>query len=123
MALTVTAINAAKPRAKPYKLTDGKGLYLLAMPTGGRLWRMSYRFAGRQKTLSFGNYPDVTLAKAREKRNAARESLADGLHPAEVRKARVREAKAKAEETFSAVGEEWFGRLVLEGRAPRVRTR
>lgn len=120
MALTVTAINAAKPRAKPYKLTDGKGLYLLAMPTGGRLWRMSYRFAGRQKTLSFGNYPDVTLAKAREKRNAARESLADGLHPAEVRKARVREAKAKAEETFSAVGEEWFGRLVLEGRAPKT---
>lgn len=118
MALTVTAINAAKPRAKPYKLADGLGLYILIAPTGGRLWRMNYRFLGQQKTLSFGNYPDVSLAKAREKRSAAREALADGRDPFEVRKANVREAKAKLEETFKAIAVEWLSRLELEGRAP-----
>lgn len=118
MALTVTAINAAKPRAKPYKLADGLGLYILIAPTGGRLWRMNYRFLGQQKTLSFGSYPDVSLAKAREKRSAAREALADGRDPFEVRKANVREAKAKLEETFKAIAGEWLSRLEIEGRAP-----
>ncbi|CAN5276015.1 integrase arm-type DNA-binding domain-containing protein [soil metagenome] len=118
MALTVTAINAAKPRAKPYKLADGLGLYILIAPTGGRLWRMNYRFLGQQKTLSFGSYPDVSLAKAREKRSAAREALADGRDPFEVRKANVREAKAKLEETFKAIAVEWLSRLEIEGRAP-----
>ncbi|CAH0356251.1 integrase arm-type DNA-binding domain-containing protein [Sphingobium sp. CECT 9361] len=118
MALTVTAINAAKPRTKPYKLADGLGLYILIAPTGGRLWRMNYRFLGQQKTLSFGSYPDVSLAKAREKRSAAREALADGRDPFEVRKANVREAKAKLEETFKAIAVEWLSRLEIEGRAP-----
>lgn len=86
MALTVTAINAAKSRDKPYKLADGLGLYLLVAPTGGRLWRMNYRFLGQQKTLSLGTYPEVSLAKARERRAAAREALADGQDPIEVRK-------------------------------------
>jgi integrase len=120
MSLTATAINAAKPRERPYKLTDGLGLYLQVMPTGGRLWRMNYRFAGQQRTLSFGSYPEVSLAKAREKRAAAREALADGLDPIEVKKARIREAKAKSEETFKAIGEEWYERLVMEGRAPKT---
>jgi integrase len=117
MALTVTAINAVKSRDKPYKLTDGLGLYLLVAPTGGRLWRMNYRFLGQQKTLSLGSYPEVSLAKAREKRTAAREALADGLDPTEVRKAKVREAKAKSEETFKAIADEWLARLEIEGRA------
>jgi len=120
MALTVTAINAAKARDKAYKLADSLGLYLLVAPSGGRLWRMNYRFLGRQKTLSFGNYPDVSLAKAREKRSEAREALADGRDPAEVRKEKVREQRAKAEETFRAIADEWFSRLALEGRAPKT---
>ncbi|SLK12183.1 tyrosine-type recombinase/integrase [Novosphingobium mathurense] len=120
MALTVTAINAAKPRDKAYKLADSLGLYLLVAPSGGRLWRMNYRFLGRQKTLSFGNYPDVSLAKAREKRSEAREALADGRDPTEVRKEKIREQRAKAEETFQAIADEWFGRLELEGRAPKT---
>ena len=95
MALTVTAINAAKSKDKSYKLTDGLGLYLLVKETGGRLWRMNYSFLGKQKTLSFGSYPEVSLAKAREKRTAAREAQADGQDPAEVRKAKVREANQK----------------------------
>ena len=120
MALTVTAINAAKSKDKPYKLTDGLGLYLLVKETGGRLWRMNYSFLGKQKTLSFGSYPEVSLAKAREKRTAAREALADGQDPAEVRKAKVREAKAKSEETFKAIADEWLTRLEIEGRAPET---
>jgi integrase len=120
MALTVTAINAAKSKDKPYKLTDGLGLYLLVKETGGRLWRMNYSFLGKQKTLSFGSYPEVSLAKAREKRTAAREALADGQDPAEVRKVKVREAKAKSEETFKAIANEWLARLEIEGRAPKT---
>ena len=120
MALTVTAINAAKSKDKPYKLTDGLGLYLLVKENGGRLWRMNYSFLGKQKTLSFGSYPEVSLAKAREKRTAAREALADGQDPAEVRKAKVREAKAKSEETFKAIADEWLARLEIEGRAPKT---
>ena len=120
MPLTSTAINAAKPKAKAYKLSDGLGLYLLISPAGGRLWRMNYRFLGQQKTLSFGSYPDVSLAKAREKRSTARESLADGLDPSEVQKAEVREAKAKSEETFKAIADEWLQRLEIEGRAPKT---
>jgi integrase len=120
MALTVTAINAAKPRDKAYKLADSLGLYLLVAPSGGRLWRMNYRFLGRQKTLSFGNYPDVSLARAREKRADVRRILADGIDPLEARKAKVREAKAKSEETFKAIADEWFDRLELEGRAKKT---
>ncbi|HEX7857376.1 MAG TPA: integrase arm-type DNA-binding domain-containing protein [Sphingobium sp.] len=120
MALTVTAINAAKPKDKPYKLTDGLGLYLLITDKGGRLWRLNYSFLGKQKTLALGSYPDVSLAKARERRSVAREALAEGLDPAEVRKAKAREAKAKSEETFKIIGEEWVERLVLQGRAKKT---
>lgn len=81
---------------------------------------MNYSFLGKQKTLSFGSYPDVSLAKAREKRSAAREAMADGLDPAEVRNAKIREVKAKSEETFKAIADEWFSRLAIEGRAPKT---
>lgn len=120
MALTVTAINAAKPRVTAYKLADGLGLYLLITPAGGRLWRMNYRYLGHQGTLSFGSYPEVSLAKAREKRSVAREALADGVDPLEARKAKIREAKARSEESFRAIGEEWVARIELEGRAKKT---
>lgn len=120
MPLTFTAINAAKPKAKPYKLTDEKGLYLLVMPTGGRLWRMNYRFDKKQKTIAFGSYPDLSLAKARELRGVAREALALGRDPAEDRKAKEREAKAKQDETFKIISDEWLERLSREGRAPKT---
>ncbi len=67
MALTDLAIRNAKPWAKPQKLSDGGNLYLLVTPAGGRLWRLNYRFLGKQKTLSLGAYPDVTLSMARER--------------------------------------------------------
>jgi hypothetical protein len=68
MALTDTAIRAAKPRYRLYKLADSGGLYLAVSPTGGRLWRLKYRLGGREKILSIGAYPAVSLALAREKR-------------------------------------------------------
>jgi len=102
--LTDTAIRNAKPKAKPYKLTDERGLYLLLMPSGGKLWRFKYRLMGKEKLLSLGVYPDVSLARAREKRDEARRLLADGIDPSAKRKA---EKLAKAD-TFRAVAEEFL---------------
>lgn len=70
--LTDTAIRNAKPRNKPYKLTDGNGLYLLINPNGSRWWRFKYRMDGKEKLLSVGVYPDVNLKKARDKRDETR---------------------------------------------------
>ena len=83
MGLTAVAIKAAKGRAKPYKLTDSDGLHLLVVPSGGRYWRINYRFLGKQKTLALGVWPDVALADARAKRDAARRLLAKGCDPAQ----------------------------------------
>ena len=69
--LTVTAINQAKSKDKPYKLVDEKGLYLLIQSSGSKLWRMDYRFNNKRKTLAFGAYPDLSLAEARSKRDKA----------------------------------------------------
>ncbi len=70
--LTETAIRHAKPKEKPYKLFDERGLFMLVAPTGGRLWRFRYRHGGKEKLLALGAYPDVPLRRAREKRDAAR---------------------------------------------------
>ena len=86
MALTDTFIKAAKPRQKNWKLADEKGLYLLITPAGGKLWKVKFRHLGKEKKLSLGAYPDVSLAKARKLRDAAREQLAEGLDPALDRK-------------------------------------
>lgn len=123
MALSALAINAAKPKDKPYKLTDELGLYLLVMPTGGRLWRFNYRFDGKQRTLAFGSYPDLSLAKARNMRTAAREALAEGRDPAEVRKEEQREAKARSQDTFQAISEEWLNKLERDGRSAATMTK
>lgn len=74
MALTDIKVKTAKPKEKPYKLADGGGMYLLINTNGSKYWRMKYRFAGKEKMLSIGVYPDVTLADAREKRSEARKS-------------------------------------------------
>ncbi|HVZ05381.1 Arm DNA-binding domain-containing protein, partial [Hyphomicrobium sp.] len=75
MPLTDTAVRNAKPLAKPYKLSDGGGLHLLIQTNGAKLWRLAYRFAGKQKTLALGGYPDVSLQKARKGRDDARQLL------------------------------------------------
>ena len=75
MPLTDVAIRSAKPKGKPLKLFDSGGLHLLVTPTGGKWWRWKYRVGGKEKGLSFGVYPDVTLKMAREKRDNARQQL------------------------------------------------
>ncbi|WP_338150094.1 Arm DNA-binding domain-containing protein [Burkholderia multivorans] len=84
--LTETDIAAAPPHEKPYRLTDGDGLYLEITPSGGKYWRFKYRFAGKQKVLALGVYPNVTPAEARNQRDAARALLAAGVDPSEARK-------------------------------------
>jgi len=101
----------AKPREKPYKISDERGLYLLVIPSGGKSWRMNYRVDGKQKTLSLGLYPEVSLAQARKKREDARKMLAEGLDPMAERAA-VKAAKtAKETHTFEVIAKEWLDTL------------
>lgn len=85
--LTDTELRRSKPRESAYRLTDGRGLYLMVTPAGGKLWRYKYRFGGSEKLMSFGQYPDVSLVQAREHHAAARSLLAAGVDPMEQRKA------------------------------------
>ena len=111
MALTDTAIRKAKNAdQKPYKLPDEKGLLLLVTPAGGKLWRFNYRFGGKQKTLALGNYPDVPLARAREKRDEARRLLADDIDPSELRKATKAMRADLAANTLEVIGREWYAK-------------
>jgi hypothetical protein len=81
MPLSDVAVRAAKPQPKPVKLSDDGGLQLLVTPTGGKLWRLAYRFDGKQKQLALGAYPAVGLADARKARDAAKATLAAGIGP------------------------------------------
>jgi integrase len=108
MRLTDVRVRNAKPRAKPYKLSDGGGMYLLVKPDGGRYWRLDYRFAGKRLTLSIGVYPTVTLSQARASREEARRLLAQDINPSAAKKARKRTAKIASENTFEAIAREWI---------------
>ncbi|MDE1902120.1 MAG: integrase arm-type DNA-binding domain-containing protein [Alphaproteobacteria bacterium] len=108
MPLTDTAIRKAKPKSKPYKLSDSKGLYLLVTPNGGKWWRFRYRYAGKEKLLSLGTYPDVALKVARDRRDQERRKLADRIDPAINRKA-VKDAwLGNQANTFEIVAREWL---------------
>jgi hypothetical protein len=87
MALSNAAVRSTKPRQKPFKRADDRGLYLLVQTNGSRLWRMNYSFAGRQRTAAFGIYPDISLSEAREARDAAKKKLRAGIDPGAVIKA------------------------------------
>ena len=115
--LSDRAIRTSKPREKPFKLYDSSGLHVLVQPSGSKLWRLKYRFAGREKLISFGSYPEVTLATAREKRDDARRQLTSGRDPSAQRKLdRIVEAKA-AQNTFGAVAAEHLDNMVANGLA------
>ena len=105
--LTVRAIEALKPKGKPYKAADGEGLYVEVSPAGGKLWRLKYRFGGKEKRLSFGPWPDITVEAAREKATDARAALRDGKDPARGHRA----ARGGIEgETMDALAAAWAAR-------------
>ncbi len=110
MPLTDTAIRNAKPADKPIKLFDERGLFLLVAPSGGKWWRFRYRFDRKHKSLSMGVYPDVPLARAREKRDEARRLLADGIDPGENRKVQKAAKFERAANSFEVVAREWFAK-------------
>src|SRR3979490_3121780 len=105
--LTDSAIKVAKPKDKPYKLTDGQGLYLEVMPTGSKLWRLKYRHSGKEKRLALGAYPAVPLQGARKKRDEARELLSEGTDPGEQKKADKQAQKVEGL-TFETLAREWY---------------
>ncbi|WP_334034918.1 tyrosine-type recombinase/integrase [Burkholderia cepacia] len=108
MPLTDTAIRNAKPADKPVRLFDGGGLYLEIAPSGGKWWRLKYRFGGKEKRYSLGVYPEVTLATARKKRDEAREKLAAGIDPGEAKKAEKRASLLAAANSFEVVARGWM---------------
>lgn len=108
MALSDTKLRTLKPTDKPYKVTDEKGLFLLVTPAGGKLWRLKYRFFNKEKLLSFGAYPDVSLADAREARDEARKVIAAGGDPSELRKAAKEGRAEKAANSFEVVARAWL---------------
>lgn len=110
MPLTDTAIRNAKPAAKPAKLFDERGLFLIVTPAGGKWWRFRYKFDSKEKLLSLGVYPDVGLKDARERRDAARKLLADGIDPGENRKAQKATKQDRAANSFEVIAREWYAK-------------
>src|ERR1700687_4498414 len=131
MPLTDAAVRSAKPKDRPYKLADSRGLYLLVNPNGSKWWRLKYRFGGKEKLLSLGVYPEVSLRAARAKRDGdpslkpdgtpraktdepkfigARELLAMGIDPSANRQAQKAAIFSRTENTFEIVAREWFAK-------------
>jgi len=110
--LTEVKVRTAKPRENPYKIFDGGGLFLLVTPSGGKLWHFKYRFNRKEKKLSFGMYPEVSLIDARQRRDEARKQLANGIDPGILRKTRKQAVVAETE-TFEAIAGEWHTKFRL----------
>lgn len=105
-AMSDIQVRKAKPADKQYTLFDGGGLFLVVTPSGGKLWRMKYRFEGRARLLSFGTYPEISLLIARQKRDEAKRQIAIGIDPGAVKKAQ-KEAHTVETETFEVIAREW----------------
>jgi len=114
MALTATQVKQAKPKEKAYKLSDGAGLFLLINPKGAKYWRYKYRYAGKEKALALGVYPEVSLKQAREKHQEARLKLSQGIDPSEIRKVEKLTRHLASAESFEAIATEWFNQLMPE---------
>ncbi len=110
MSLTDTLIRNAKPGTKPIKLFDERGLFLLVTPTGGKWWRFRFMFDGKEKLLSLGVYPDVSLKDARERRDEARKLVANGVNPSENRKIQKSARADLIANSFEVVAREWFAK-------------
>ncbi len=110
MPLTDIQIRKAQSKDKPYKLADGGGLYIEIATSGGKLWRMKYRYAGKEKRLSFGSYPIVSLADARQSRDDAKRLLANNTDPSEVKRIEKQQREIVSSNSFEAVARDWFDR-------------
>ena len=118
MLLSALAVQNAKPRSKPYLLRDGRGLHLLVNPNGRKLWRLRYRFAGKQNMLGFGAFPEVSIAVARSKRDEARRLLSSGTDPSRQKKLDKLAAATASKNTFRAIAEEHLANQEQSGIAP-----
>jgi len=126
MPLSDMAIKKANPNDKKQKMFDGGGLYLEVAPSGGKLWRLKYRFGGKEKLLSLGPYPTISLKDAREKREAAKRLLLDHQDPGEVKKAQKLAAVYGGEDSFEYVAREWIennSRTWVESHTARLARR
>ena len=107
MSLTNTKVKTAKPKDKPYKLTDGRGMYLLVNTTGSKYWQYRFRINGKQGTYQIGTYPDTTLKNARAELQLARDKVLQGLNPKEIKQER-KASTEKEEHLFSYYYDEWL---------------
>ena len=119
--LTELSIKQAKPKENQYKLTDGEGMYLRVYPNGSKYWQLQFWFEGKQKILSFGVWPDISLKDAREKRFEAKKKIKEGVNPIEEKKERLaaqefneEKEKLKNSTTFKMVAQEWFCRQSIQ---------
>ncbi len=123
MPLNDAQIRNAKAQEKPYRLSDAAGMYLEVTPAGGKCWRLPYRFGGKRKVLALGTYPDVSLTKARSRRDDARRKLADGVDPGAAKQAQKQADKIKAADSFEVIAREWLGKYKptwTEANAKRI---
>jgi Arm DNA-binding domain/Phage integrase, N-terminal SAM-like domain len=126
MALSDAKLRILKPAERPYKVADSGGLHVVVATSGSRFWRYAYRFDGKQKDLSLGTYPLMSLSQARAARDAAKRLLLEGRDPVQARKAETRRQKIAAAHTFKLVADEWFEarrRRWAESYASRLRSR
>ena len=110
MSLSDTAIRKVKPTEKSQRLFDGGGLYLEVSPAGGKWWRLKYRYGGKEKRLSLGTYPEVSLVEARDRRAEHKKLLSSGVDPGQHRKASTAAGVERAANSFEVVAREWFAK-------------
>ena len=108
MPLTDVKIRSAKPDSKQYKLFDGGGLFLLVQPNGSKLWRLKYRYLGKERLYSIGSYPAISMAEARQARESVKKLLAEGIDPTQHRKTTRHQKMEASENTLEAVARRWF---------------
>lgn len=122
--LSALEVEKAKGKNADYKLSDGGGLYLLVTSSGGRLWRLNYRFDGKQKTLFLKSYPDISLGDARERRDEARKLLANGIDPDTIignKAKKIMAAAEKADEQkLAAYGLNTFEKVARDWHASKI---
>jgi integrase len=123
MPLSDAQLRAIKPATTARKISDGGGLHVLVTPRGSKLWRLAYRYAGKQKLLALGAYPTISLADARTRRDEAKRLLASGIDPASEAKKEKAQRKASTANTFEAIAEEYLAKVRREGRAEATLTK